>query len=56
MGSQRDAVVMNSAAALLAGDRVGTLSQGVDLAQEVIDSGHALAKLEKLIECSQSLG
>jgi anthranilate phosphoribosyltransferase len=46
---------MNAAAALLAGDRVDTLQQGVALAGEVIDSGHALAKLERLIEFSQSL-
>ncbi len=54
-GPQRDAVVMNAAAVLLAGDRVETLQQGVALAQEVIDSGHALAKLEQLIELSQGL-
>ena len=54
-GPQRDAVVMYAAAVLLAGDRVETLQQGVALAQEVIDSGHALAKLEQLIELSQGL-
>jgi anthranilate phosphoribosyltransferase len=55
-GPQRDVVLMNAAAALLAGDRVNTLQEGVDLAREVIDSGHALAKLEQLIEFSHSLG
>ena len=54
-GPRRDVVLMNAAAALLAGDRVDTLQQGVALAGEVIDSGHALAKLERLIEFSQSL-
>jgi anthranilate phosphoribosyltransferase len=54
-GPQRDVVLMNAAAALIAGDRVETLQQGVDLAREVLDSGHALAKLEQLIEFSQSL-
>jgi len=54
-GAQRDVVLMNAAAGLLAGDRVETLQQGVDLAREVIDSGHALAKLEQLIGFSQSL-
>jgi len=54
-GPQQDVVLMNAAAALLAGDRVNTLQEGVDLAREVIDSGHALAKLEQLIEFSQSL-
>ncbi len=46
-GPQRDVVLMNAAAVLLAGDRVGTLHQGVALAKEGVDSGHALAKLEQ---------
>ncbi len=54
-GPQRDVVLMNAGAVLLAGDRVGTLQQGVTLATEVIDDGNALAKLEQLIEFSQSL-
>jgi len=44
-----------NAAALVVGDRVETLRQGAALAKEVIDGGHALAKLEQLIEFSQSL-
>jgi len=55
LGPQRDVVLMNTAAALLAGDRVETLKEGAALAKEVIDDGHALAKLEQLIEFSQSL-
>jgi anthranilate phosphoribosyltransferase len=55
-GPQRDVVLMNAAAALMAGDRVNTLQEGIALAEEVIDSGHALAKLEQLIEFSRSLG
>jgi len=54
-GPQRDVVLMNAAAALVAGDRASLLEQGIDLAQEVLDSGRALAKLEQLIEFSQSL-
>jgi len=54
-GPQRDVVLMNAAAALLAGDRVETLKQGAALAKEVVDDGHALAKLEQLIEFSQSM-
>ena len=55
-GPQRDVVLMNTAAALVAGYKVATLQQGVTLAGEVIDNGHALAKLEQLIEVSQSPG
>jgi len=54
-GPQQDVALMNAAAVLLAGDRVETLQQGIALAREVIDGGHALAKLEQLIEFSQSL-
>ncbi len=52
-GPQRDVVLMNAAAALVAGDKAKTIQQGVSLAKETIDSGKALAKLEKLIEFSQ---
>ncbi|MFC1986354.1 anthranilate phosphoribosyltransferase [Chloroflexota bacterium] len=54
-GHQRDVVLLNAAAALVAGDKVETLQQGVALAGEVIDSGKALKKLEQLIESSQGL-
>ena len=55
LGPRRDVVLMNAAAALLAGDKVATLGEGIALAKEVIDGGHALVKLEQLIEFSQSL-
>jgi anthranilate phosphoribosyltransferase len=53
-GPPRDIVLMNAAAALMAGDKVETLKQGITLAGEVIDSGRALQKLEQLIEFSRS--
>ncbi len=53
-GPQRDVVLMNAAAALVAGDKAKTLRQGLDLAKEAIDSGRAIARLEQLIELSQS--
>ena len=51
-GAQRDVVLMNAAAALLAGDEVNDLKRGFELAAEVIDNGQAAAKLEKLVEVS----
>ncbi len=54
-GPQKDAVLMNTAAVLLAGDKVETLRRGVELAQKTIDSGYALNKLEQLIKLSQNL-
>ena len=54
-GPQRDVVLMNTAAVLLAGDKVETLRQGMEMAQKTIDSGNALSKLEQLAELSQHL-
>ena len=54
LGPQRDVVIMNAGAVLLAGDRVKTLGEGVALAKEIIDSSHAQIKLEQLIKFSQS--
>ncbi len=53
-GPQRDVVLMNAAAALVAGDKAKTLRQGLDLAREALDSGRALAKLEQLIKLTRS--
>jgi anthranilate phosphoribosyltransferase len=53
-GPQRDVVLLNAAAALLAGDRAETLQQGMELGREAIDSGRALAKLEQLVKLSQN--
>ena len=54
-GPQRDVVLINTAAVLLAGDRVENMKQGIEMAEEVIDSGRAMQKLERLVEFSQSL-
>ena len=54
IGPQRDAVLINAAAAIKAGDKAQSLEQGLDIARESLDSGRALAKLEQLIEVSQS--
>jgi len=49
-GAKRDIVVLNSAAALLAADRVENLEQGIVLAGKTIDEGAALARLDQLVE------
>jgi anthranilate phosphoribosyltransferase len=54
-GPKRDVVVMNSAAAFLAAGKADRLEDGALLAQEVLDSGRALEKLEQLIEFKQEL-
>ena len=55
IGAMRDAVVLNTAAALMAVDRVKSLSEGITLAATAIDNGRAIATLEKLVEVSQLL-
>lgn len=49
-GPKRNAVLLNSAAGLYVAGKVGSLKEGVKLAEEVIDSGSALEQLEKFIE------
>ena len=44
----RDAVLLNAAAALKVAGKVGTLTEGVDMAAAAIDSGAAKAKVEGL--------
>jgi anthranilate phosphoribosyltransferase len=49
-GPKRNAVLLNSAAGLYVAGRVKSLREGVELAEEIIDSGKALKQLEKFIE------
>jgi anthranilate phosphoribosyltransferase len=55
-GPRRDVVVMNAAAALVAGNRAPNFKEGARIAEEAIDSGQALEKLDGLVRLSQSLG
>ncbi|APG27668.1 anthranilate phosphoribosyltransferase [Syntrophotalea acetylenivorans] len=48
-GPRRDVVLLNSAFALLAADRVSDIQAGIERAAEAIDSGRALSKLNDLI-------
>lgn len=52
-GPRRDAALFNAAAALRVSGKVDSLKDGVMLAQESIDSGRALAKLDALVEESR---
>jgi len=55
-GPGRDVVLMNAAAALVAGNRASDFKEGARIAGEAIDSGQALEKLDGLVRLSQSLG
>ena len=52
-GARRDIVLLNAAAAIVAGDKARDLNEGVQVAAEVIDSGKALEKLEGLVAASR---
>jgi anthranilate phosphoribosyltransferase len=54
-GAYRDIVVVNAAAALVAGDMADDLGRGAVMATESIDSGRALDKLESLITLTRQL-
>ncbi|MCR5033590.1 MAG: anthranilate phosphoribosyltransferase [Lachnospiraceae bacterium] len=51
-GHKRNAVLLNAGAALYIGGKAESMQEGVQLAAELIDSGKALATLEKFIEVS----
>ena len=54
-GPARDVVLMNASAALVAADIASDLVEGVELAARSIDHDRAIAKLDELVELSQSL-
>jgi anthranilate phosphoribosyltransferase len=54
-GARRDIVLMNAAAALVAGGRARELREGVEHAARSLDSGAARDRLERLIAFSQKL-
>jgi len=55
MGAKLDMVLLNAGASLLAAGKAWDLRDGVGKAREIINSGAALEKLEKLVSFSKSL-
>jgi len=53
-GPKRDAVILNAAAALLVAGKVAALSEGWDVAGELIDTGAAHKKLRDLVSSSEA--
>ncbi|MDO8626930.1 MAG: anthranilate phosphoribosyltransferase, partial [Candidatus Diapherotrites archaeon] len=47
-GPKRDIVLFNAGAALYAAEKTPNIKEGIKLAEEAIDSGKALKKLEEL--------
>jgi len=54
-GPKRDIVLINTAAALVAGDKAADFTEGVRMAAQAIDSGAALKKLEEVKAVSSTL-
>ena len=52
LGPRRNAVVMNSGAALYIAGKCNTMEEGVRMAENLIDSGKAMAQLEAFIKFS----
>ena len=55
-GVPRDIVVINAAAALIAGDVATDMKQAAKIAEETIDSGKAKDVMEKLVVLSRQIG
>jgi anthranilate phosphoribosyltransferase len=53
---KRDAVILNSAAALYIARRVSSMKEGVPVAEDLIDSGKARVQLEKFVALSNQAG
>ena len=54
-GPKRDAVVLNSAAGLYVADKVKSLNDGLELAENLIDNGEAKKQLELFVELSNKI-
>ena len=54
-GPKRDVVVLNAAAGLMAAGRAQDMADGTRVAGEAIDSGDAMAALERLVKVSSDL-
>ncbi len=53
-GARRKIVLLNAALAIVAGEKAGDIREGVAIAEECIDNGAAIKKLQTLIELSNS--
>ncbi|MCL5263859.1 MAG: anthranilate phosphoribosyltransferase [Chloroflexi bacterium] len=53
-GPRRDIVLLNAAAALVAGEKARDFKEGIALAAESIDTGRALAKMKAFVEFTNS--
>lgn len=55
-GAARDLLLLNAGAALVVGGAAPTIAEGIQLAEEIIDSGKAMQVLERYIQFTQEAG
>ncbi|MBI4596697.1 MAG: anthranilate phosphoribosyltransferase [Candidatus Tectomicrobia bacterium] len=54
-GPKRDIVLLNAAAAIVAGNKAPDITQAIKIAEDSLDSGKALTKLRAIVEFTNSL-
>ncbi|MFW6040547.1 MAG: anthranilate phosphoribosyltransferase [Thermoplasmatota archaeon] len=54
-GPERDVVIFNSAASLYVGGKVSSIEEGIEFAENIIDEGRAMKKLEEFISSSKDM-
>ncbi|MHC1566274.1 MAG: anthranilate phosphoribosyltransferase [Candidatus Syntropharchaeia archaeon] len=55
-GAKRDIVVLNSAAGIYIGGKAKDMEEGIEIAENTIDSGEALEKLREMVEYRYNIG
>jgi anthranilate phosphoribosyltransferase len=53
-GPKRDVVLLNAAAALVAGNAAPAMAEGLGLARESLDTGRALDRMQRMVAASQN--
>jgi len=54
-GPKRDIVLLNAGAGIMVAGKAESIREGINISEEVVDSGKAMEKLKKLIELSNKL-
>ncbi|MGZ8968675.1 MAG: anthranilate phosphoribosyltransferase [Telluria sp.] len=55
-GAPRDAIILNSSAALIIGGRAANFREGIALAEELIEAGAVSRKLNEMVDASHGFG
>ncbi len=55
-GPKRDTVVLSSAVSLFISEKIDSIGEGIKMAEDCLDSGRALDKLQSLVQFSREIG